>query len=165
MPDLYELKVPQLRSIALQELGIPVETVREHGDLRQRGTWISAIEAFLVEEEAQLVAEAEAVMDAALLPAVVEESEEESEPLPRATELACLLGHPTLYQGRIQRMADGWTYIGRDERFLPLAIADQYTGIIWSLHGDEVALPLDLGNKWIVNCLRYRTFILEEVAA
>ncbi|HEY9876017.1 MAG TPA: hypothetical protein V6D12_21480 [Candidatus Obscuribacterales bacterium] len=43
MPDFDNFKLYELRSLA-RELGIPVDAVRKHGDLRLRQTWISAIE-------------------------------------------------------------------------------------------------------------------------
>ena len=43
MPLFHDKKLPELRAIALQGLSIPVATIRAHGDLRLRSTWIRAI--------------------------------------------------------------------------------------------------------------------------
>jgi len=43
MPHFENLKLKELRSLALQDLKIPVEAIRAHGDLRLRATWLSAI--------------------------------------------------------------------------------------------------------------------------
>ncbi|HEY9873935.1 MAG TPA: hypothetical protein V6D12_10890 [Candidatus Obscuribacterales bacterium] len=36
----HRLKLPELRSFALQQLNIPVATIRQHGELRLRETWL-----------------------------------------------------------------------------------------------------------------------------
>jgi len=43
MPHFENLKLYELRSLALQQLDLSVDAIRQHGDLGHRQTWIDAI--------------------------------------------------------------------------------------------------------------------------
>jgi len=75
---------------------------------------------------------------------------------PPATVFACIVGHPALHEGELREVADGYDYIGIDERGLPIAICDLDTGILYSIHTSEQALPVTLGMEYFLHCLRNR---------
>ena len=92
------------------ELGLSKEDVKQFGNLTHKQTWLDAIGDAIAREFDAVETEEEAP------------AQPNNDPItePEATEIACLIDHPALAEGKLREPADGGFYIGKDERDLPL---------------------------------------------
>jgi len=91
------------------ELGLSKEDVKQFGSLSYKQTWLAAIgDAIANEFEAVETGE-----DIAL------QGNDDPTTEPEATEIACLIEHPALAEGKLREPADGSIYLGSDDRGLP----------------------------------------------
>ena len=174
MPHFENLKLYELRSFALRDLNIPVAGVREHGDLHHRQTWINAIASATTPIQSQPATKTGAAPTLARgnnwRDGECHATSGQNYPkfgVCYKTELACMTGHPAMHNGELREVADGYDYIGIDERNLPIALADEETEILYSIHTSEQALPVTLGMEYFLHCLRNRLQLhrRREVAA